>query len=189
MLTYNTANTKSDLEGILSLQKVNLSEALTKEEMQSQGFVTVSHSYAQLEKLNNVEKHLIAKSNGIVIGYVLAMTQQSKFDLPILRHMFDIFDDIIYNGKRVCDFNYVVVGQACIDKDYRGQGVIDNLYFNYKDYFSNRFDFAITGIASTNSRSLYVHRRVGFKKIHTYLDANNCEWVVVLWSWNSGKLP
>ena len=50
-------------------------------------------------------------------------------------------------------------------------------------YYSNKYDFAITEIAATNLRSLKAHRRIGFKEINTYLSPDKTEWVVVLWDW------
>jgi hypothetical protein len=45
MIKYTTSATTNDLQGILNLQKTNLPAALTIEEIKSQGFVTVVHSY------------------------------------------------------------------------------------------------------------------------------------------------
>ncbi|HEV8504803.1 MAG TPA: hypothetical protein VGQ53_05370 [Chitinophagaceae bacterium] len=61
MIVYTTADSKNDLQGILDLQKQNLAAGLPLDEIQSQGFVTVDHSYEQLQKLNDYEKHVIAK--------------------------------------------------------------------------------------------------------------------------------
>src|SRR5688500_2995912 len=121
MIQYTTSATPEDLQGILTLQKANLPQALTKEQIQSQGFVTVSHSYNDLKKLNEIEKHIIAKDGNNVVGYLLAMTEQSKADIPVLIPMFNLFEKITLGDKVVSDYNYIVVGQACIDKQYRGQ--------------------------------------------------------------------
>src|SRR5262245_32136499 len=110
MITYTPATSINDLEGILHLQKANLTRSLTADEIQSQGFVTVDHSFEQLKRLNDYEKHIIAKDQDRVIGYVLAMTPASKADIPILIAMFEMFDNIIYNGKKITDYNYLVVG-------------------------------------------------------------------------------
>lgn len=183
MIVYTTANTTTDLQQILTLQKANLSEGLTVEEKQSQGFVTVNHSYDQLKSLNDLEKHIIAKHNDNVIGYLLAMTKKSQFEIPILVPMFDAFGSILYENKKVAKYNYLVVGQVCIDKAYRGQGILDHCYAAYKEYYSAKYDFAITEIASDNLRSLNAHRRIGFKEIHSYVSPGNTEWVVVIWDW------
>jgi ribosomal protein S18 acetylase RimI-like enzyme len=185
MVIYTTSDSKNDLEGILALQKRNLAASLTKDEILSQGFVTVDHSYDQLARLNDHEKHVIAKDKEKVIGYLLAMTKQFRFDIPVLIPMFDLFDTISYNDKKISEYNYLVVGQVCIDKAYRGQGVLDHCYAAYREHYITKYDFTITEIAGTNLRSLKAHKRIGFKEINTYLSPDKTEWVVVLWDWKN----
>lgn len=100
MITYTTANSKSDLEGILKLQKSNLPKNLNPEEIQTQGFVTVDHSYDLLKKMNDIEKHIIAKEQDEVIGYVLAMTKHSRFEISILLPMFNVLDSVPYKKQK-----------------------------------------------------------------------------------------
>lgn len=185
MLTYTTSDTENDLQGILELQKANLTRNLSKEEIDAQGFVTVDHSYEQLKKLNDLEKHVIVKDNDKIVGYLLAMVKECKQDIPVLIPMFKEFDNVVYKNKRISAYNYIVVGQVCIEKKYRGSGMLDECYNYYKEHFSSQYDFAITEIASTNSRSLNAHYRIGFKTIHTYPAPNNAEWHVVLWDWRT----
>lgn len=187
MINYTTANTSKDLEGILALQKANLAKGLTPKEIQSQGFVTVIHSYEQLEKLNNIENHIIARDNYKIAGYVLAMTQQSKSAIPVLLPMFKLFENIFYKNKKIADYNYLVVGQVCIEKKYRGKGIFDNCYSAYKKHFDSKYDFAITEIVNTNLRSLNAHKRIGFKEIYSYQTADNTGWIVLIWDWENGR--
>jgi L-amino acid N-acyltransferase YncA len=184
MIIYTTANSKNDLEGILNLQKRNLPPSLTNDEIQSQGFVTVDHSYEQLKTLNDYEKHVIAKESETVVGYLLAMTKQSRLDIPVLIPMFELFDTISYNNKEISGYNYLVVGQVCIDKAWRGQGILDRCYAAYRDYYHTKYDFAITEIAATNLRSLKAHTRIGFKEIKIYVSPDKTKWSVVLWDWS-----
>jgi len=185
MIVYATANGRRDLEGILALQKSNLARNLTSRDMLNQGFVTVDHTYDQLENLNNYERHVIARDDDRVIGYVLAMTSHSKFDIPVIIPMFRVFDSILYGGRKVTEYKYLVVGQVCIDKEYRGRGIFDECYAAYKTFYGGKYDFAITEIAKTNHRSLNAHKRIGFKEIHSYFSPDNSEWIIVLWDWKS----
>jgi len=185
MITYTTSASKEDLTGILNLQKANLPKVLTREEIQSQGFVTVAHSYEDIKRLHDIEPHLIAKHGDRVIAYLLAMTVRSKSDIPILIPMFELFDKILFNKKPVSAYNYMVVGQACVDKQYRGQGILDNCYSAYKKHFIHKYNFAITEIASSNLRSLHAHTRIGFKEIHRYSSDGKTEWCIVLWDWKN----
>ena len=186
MEIYTTSKTKKDLIEILALQKSNLAINLTDDEIRSQGFVTVNHSYADLMKLNTIEQHIIAKDNGKVIAYLLAMTKESKSNIPILIPMFDMFNKVAFANKPISEYNYIVVGQVCIDKKYRGRGILDKCYLTYRSHFKDKYDFAITEIANTNLRSLNAHKRIGFREIHRYKSPDKTEWVIVLWNWDKG---
>ncbi len=183
MITFETTGKKEDLQAILNLQKDNLKKNLSKEEAEIYGFVTVDHDWETLIGLTNIEPHIVAKENGKVVGYVLAMTKKSRFDIPLIYPMFDEFKKIPYRGKLIADFNYMVVGQACVHKDYRGQGLIEGLFHQYKTAFSDRYDFSITEIESSNKRSLRAHQKVGYEIIHSYSDSSDNHWNVVIWEW------
>ena len=185
MITYTTSKTQEELSGIIDLQKNNLPQSLTKGDMQSQGFVTVSHTLDDLKKMATYEQNLIIKDQDNIVGYLLAMTKNSRPDIPVLFPMFEAFDKIQYKEKLVSEYNYIVVGQVCIHKDYRGQGLLDNCYVAYKNHFKGKYDFAITEIATANTRSINAHKRIGFFEIHRYTDAKNTEWSIVIWDWNS----
>jgi ribosomal protein S18 acetylase RimI-like enzyme len=183
MITYTTSTTDKELSEILGLQKSNLPQNLTDAEIKSQGFVTVSHTFNDLKKLNDYEQHLIIKDGDKIAGYLLAMTQHSKHDIAILIPMFEVFDKTEYKNKLISSYNYIVVGQVCIDKDYRGRGLLDKAYEAYKNHFKEKYDFAITEIATSNTRSINAHKRIGFSEIHRYTDRKNIEWSIVIWDW------
>jgi hypothetical protein len=185
MIIYTTTKNKADLKEIYALQKANLKKNLSEQEIESDGFVTVDHNWETLEKLNSIEPHIIAKDDKEIIGYVLAMTKKSRYDIPIIFPMFNEFEKITYEGKLLSDYAYMVVGQVCVHKNYRGKGVFENCYRIYKKTFVNRYDFSITEIALTNHRSRNAHKKVGFKEIHSYKDSNQNEWVIVVWDWNN----
>ncbi len=183
MFIYSTSNSDNDLQGILDLQKRNLPQNLTDSEIKSQGFVTVNHTLEDLRKMNNHEKHVIIKNDEQIIGYVLAMTKHSRSDIPILIPMFNLFDKVTFRQKLISAYNYMVVGQVCIDKAYRGLGLLDKIYATYKAHFKEKYDFAITEISTKNFRSTKAHKRIGFIEIHSYTDSSNLDWSVVIWDW------
>lgn len=183
MIIYTTSKSDEELAGILTLQKSNLPQNLLENDIKTQGFVTVSHSLEDLKKLNDYEEHLIIKDNQKVIGYLLAMTNKSRNDIPVLIPMFEIFDKISYKEKLISEYNYIVVGQVCIGKDYRGIGLFDKSYEAYKNFFKEKYDFAITEISINNKRSMNAHKRVGFIELHRYKDRNDLDWSVVIWDW------
>ncbi|MEI9954774.1 MAG: GNAT family N-acetyltransferase [Ferruginibacter sp.] len=183
MLVYTTSTTENDLLGIIALQKKNLAINLQHDEITKQGFVTVVHSLDDLQKLNAIEQHVICKDGEKVVAYLLAMTVQSQFDIPVLLPMFNMFEQILYKDNPVSFYNYIVVGQVCVDKNYRGHGILDKCYEYYKTCFSKKYDFAITEIASRNQRSIKAHQRIGFTEIHKYTAPGNEEWSIVVLEW------
>ena len=183
MILFTTAESNHDLSGIHSLQKINLANVLSADEIASQGFVTVSHSIRDLKEMNEVERHIIAKENDRVVGYLLAMTKQSRWKFPVLFPMFEKFEQVDFLGKPVCNYRYIVVGQVCIAKEYRGQSVLDKCYEAYKEHFHKKFDFAITEIAASNLRSLKAHARIGFRELNEYSSPDGQFWKIVAWDW------
>lgn len=184
MIRYTRVKIDADLEGILELQRRNLPSSLSQQEMHSQGFVTVVHSFEEVKKLNDIEPHVIAKDDENVIAYLLAMTTQSQEEILVLKPIFETFQEISFANKKVSDFQYIVVGQVCVDKVYRSKGILDACYQYYKNVFADKYDFAITEIDASNLRSLNAHKRIGFKELYRYTAANDVEWVIVLWDWN-----
>ena len=184
MIVYTTAADDGDLLGILALQRRNLPENLELSEIQSQGFVTVVHPVDVLQSMNRIERSVIAKDNDRVVAYLLAMTSASRYELPVLVPMFTVFENILLHGKPLASYNYIVVGQVCVDKDYRGQGVLDKCYAFYTTCFSEKYDFAVTEIASSNLRSIRAHLRIGFKAIHEYTAPDGESWTIVVLVWN-----
>lgn len=185
MIVYTTVKSSEEIQQVLDLQKNNLPQNLTEEQISTQGFVTVIHTYNALKKMNDIEQSIIAKNDDYVIGYLLAMTRNSKNDIPVLIPMFIAFDNVIYDNKKISAYKYIVVGQVCIAEEWRGQGILDDCYLAYKKHFSDKYDFAITEIQSKNKRSVNAHIRVGFKIIYSYEDLNGVEWDIVLWDWRN----
>lgn len=179
-LHFQTANTVEDLFGILELQKENHFQSISSID---DGFVTVRHDFEVLAKMNGLAPHVVAKNGESIVGYVLAMTSESREDVPVLIPMFEQFDLLTYKEKPLSLWNYLVVGQVCVSKDFRGQGIFDKMYQFYKNTYQSKFDFAITEIATNNPRSIRAHQRVGFLEIHQFTDALPMDWSIVLWDW------
>jgi hypothetical protein len=173
MVTYSKASSIKELHQILALQKKNLPENLSEEEKREQGFVTVKHSLEILTKMNNECPHSIVKNNDKVIGYALSMTKSFALDITALKPMF------LEISKVVSDEKYIIMGQVCIDKEFRAKGIFKNLYEFMKISISlHEFDSIITEIDTKNERSLKAHKSIGFKKLLDYKH-NNKHWRIV----------
>ena len=180
MITYGISNTEDELKGILDLQQFNLPQNISNEELESQGFVTVKHDLDLLTKMNYSYQHIIAKEGENVLGYALVMLRKWKDDIPVLVEMFDQIDSIDFDGRKLGAAKYFIMGQVCVAKSQRGQGVFAGLYTEMKKRMHTDFDYVITEIASRNYRSLRAHEKVSFEVIKTYQIGDGEEWVLVL---------
>lgn len=173
-----------DLPGILNLQAQNLKHATITQEQATQGFVTVQHTLQQLMAMQAIEPQVVAVHDEVVVAYLLAMTPALKDELPVLQPMFRLFEHINYKTKKVADYAYIVIGQVCVAKAFRGQGLLHECYAFYQATFSPCYHFAITEIDARNGRSLAAHQRIGFQEIATY-SADAVLWKVVIWDWRT----
>lgn len=180
---YKSCTTDAEILGILNLQKENHYSSLSKEEMNSEGFLTCTHSLELLNELNTVAPHVIATSNNKVVAYLLTMTAIANGKMPILNPMFEEFESLLYKDQTIAAYNYLIVGQVCVAKSSRGQGVLRSCYELYRNLYRSKYDFAITEIDSRNKRSLNAHFSVGFQEIHRYYTTEGKEWSVVILDW------
>lgn len=182
MVQYTTAESLQDLQQILELQAQNLPQSVDEQEMKSQGFVTVKHELSLLSEMNKDYQHIIAKANDKVAGFALVMLKKFANKIPVLVPMFELIDQLQYQGKPLKEYSYFVMGQICIDKEYRGQGIFQGLYTAMREQMSLHFDLVVTEIATRNERSLKAHSRVGFSSLTRYV-ADDEEWDIVVWDW------
>ena len=182
MLIATTTSTIDDLHQILQLQEQNLIHNLTKDEMKSEGFVTINHSLQMLHQMHNMAPSIIVKDDDRIVAYALTMLREFSTLVPALEPMFEKFESLHWKNKPLNYYSYYVMGQICVDKAYRGQGLFDALYQKHREVYSSQFDLLVTEIATRNHRSINAHNRVGFVTINTFRDETD-EWNVVVWDW------
>ncbi|NER10224.1 Ribosomal protein S18 acetylase RimI [Muriicola jejuensis] len=171
---YGRAGTDQDLKEILLLQEKNLPPQLTEEIREREGFLTVSHTLDLLGRMNEVCPHIIARKKGRVVGYALCMHPDFSEDIPILRAMFNQIRASLPSGK-----TFMVMGQVCIDKDYRKQGIFRGLYRTMKEALSDRFDLIVTEVDGRNRRSLEAHLAIGFQVLKKY-QSDGRDWYLII---------
>ena len=139
--------------------------------MRSQGFVTVRHDPAVLQRMNEATPSVIAKAGGEVVAYALVMPREFAADVPVLQSLFDTLDGLSWRGAPLrVNPRWFVMGQICVAEGYRGTGIFDALYRTMAETYRGRYDFTVTEVAERNTRSLRAHERVGFQLLHTYRD-------------------
>ena len=187
MIKYTTAKTISDLRQIIDLQAANLPANISEEEFHKEGFVTVKHDLNLLKEMNGITPHIIAKKGEKIIGYTLSMNKVFQSRIPVLKPMFEQIDALSFEDNPLSCADYIIMGQVCIAKGYRGQGIFRGLYHEMKSSLSSKYPYVITEIDYLNKRSLKAHQKVGFEQLHEYHSADEKHWIIVLWNWVSNS--
>ena len=97
-IRFATVSSAEDVRQILDLQARNLPASLSAEMMASQGFVTVRHDPAVLQRMNEDTPAILAKDGNKVVGYALVMPREFAPDVPVLQPLFDMLDTLSWNG-------------------------------------------------------------------------------------------
>ncbi|MCC1485291.1 GNAT family N-acetyltransferase [Winogradskyella immobilis] len=179
---YKRAETSEELQQILELQQRNIKAVLKDSTIKTEGYVTVEHTFDVLKRMNDACPHIIAKANGVVVGYALCMLETFRDDVLILKPMFEYMDTII-ESKNLLRLKYLIMGQICIDKTFRKQGLFKKLYTHFKIELESDFDAVITEVNTKNTRSSKAHKSVGFEVLDEHTE-NGEDWELIIWKWH-----
>ncbi len=182
MLHSTTVSSDSELQQILTLNKVNLKRNIAVDERETEGFVSWLYTLPLLQQMHHLLPSVIVKEEETVVGYALATVKEAVAFHPDLQQMMHNLQQLQYKNQLLFSYNFYCIGQVCVEKSYRGKGILNMLYQKHKELYSGTYDLLITEISSSNIRSAKAHEKVGFKTIHTHADDVD-EWNVVVWDW------
>ena len=178
--TIRGACSDRDLHGILQLQAANLPQALAPQERADQGFVTVQHDFPLLREMNSPWPHVVASPVGAdeIAAYALVMLERFRQRLPLLIPMFERMARLPWRGRPLGQWRWYVMGQLCVAKAHRGQGLVERLYAQHRAQMAGDFDVMVTEVDRANTRSMRVHEKAGCVVIDEYREGSR-DWAVV----------
>lgn len=183
-LTFNNASKDQHFEQIIQLQKENLYSCISEEQQAQQGFVFAEHTVELLKTMAAELPQVIALHDNHVIGYNLAMTSGMKTQLPSLIPMFNEFEKCTYKGRPLINYNFIVGGQVCVSKKFRGHGLLAKLYHETRNELPSGYQLCVTEVSVRNPKSLKAHEKMGFEVIGTYHDGKEL-WNIIAWDLSS----
>jgi len=184
-LRFEFSNDPHIVSQILDLQAQNLRQNISITEAREQGFVYVHHKKEALQAVCDTEPAVVALANNQLAGYAICMDKKFKNEVPELQKLLTLIDSLLPKYLGMKEPSYLICGQVCVHKNFRGLGLMNRLYEKMKE-LSSKYEYCVTEISSQNTRSLHAHYKVGFKIIHTYTKQDE-EWNIVLWDWNELK--
>ena len=180
MVSYLAATTEKHLGAILKLQQANLPKNISAKEAQQQGFVTVEHNIEILRAMNAQYGHQIALIDDELAAYALVMLRDFSRSVPVLWPFFERLEHLEWQGKKLSEMAYFVMGQLCVAKPFRGLGVSKGLYCHLGQRMKNDFQLMVTEVSSKNKPSIIAHEKAGFELIYQYHEDNDEYWDVLV---------
>jgi ribosomal protein S18 acetylase RimI-like enzyme len=182
MINISRVSNNSDLEAIRNLQQLNLKENISPLEAEDQGFLTASYSMEFLTQMHEASPAIVAKDGDRIAGYALVAVQSVRQNHDLIEGLFNAIDVLPFDGKSMAELKYVVVGQLCVAKEYRGMGLVQKMYNHFRDCLQDTYDYCATDVAQANIRSLKAHKKTGFQVAGT-LTYGGVPWDIVVWKW------
>jgi GNAT superfamily N-acetyltransferase len=148
-----------DIEKVLELHFRYQVDSI-KEEDKKDGFVTTPFTKEQLIDLITQEEGLfIALDNDEVIAYVMSASWQFWSKWPMFEFMAKDVPNLQYLGQKLSVDNSYQYGPVCVDKKYRGTGVLEEIFDFARENMAKKYPILVTFINKINLRSFEAHRR------------------------------
>lgn len=154
-LQFEVAHLK-DIEGVLALQDLYLVSNLSEEEKEF-GFVTTPFSVQQLTEVISREELFVVKDNDNIIAYLFSGSWQFFSQWPIFEYMTTLFPNLHFLDYKITMTNSFQYGPICIDKKYRGKGLIKPLFELMRINLMQKYSLALTFINKKNIPSTKAH--------------------------------
>ncbi|NLA90910.1 MAG: GNAT family acetyltransferase [Synergistaceae bacterium] len=172
-MVYRNA-TSDDLPGVSELQQ-KYHVSTIREEDKADGFVTTLFTPEQFLSLIQDENGLAVACDGDrIVSYAMAASWDYWSPWPLFQHMIADLHTITYLGRVLDTKNSYQYGPVCIDKEYRGRGVLEHIFEFSRRQMMHRFPVMVTFINQINPRSYEAHtRKLGMELIKTFEFNNN----------------
>lgn len=173
MIKTRIGNT-NDIEGVLALQEKYLFRNMNEEE-RKQGFVTTPFTIAQIEEIIKENGIFVAENEQqTIIAYAFAGSWKYFQQWEIFNFMVARFPTLYFNGKEITTENSFQYGPVCIDKSYRGKGVLNLIFEQMRNEFLKKYPISITFINKVNAISEHAHtKKLGWQIIDEFQFNNN----------------
>lgn len=173
MITTRIGN-KADIEGVLALQARYLYRNLSDEE-RKKGFVTTPFTVSQLEEILLENGLFIAETeDGKIVSYVFAGSWNYFEQWGIFNFMVSRFPEVSFQGKEITTSNSFQYGPICIDENYRGKGLLNQIFEEMRLEFCKKYPISITFINKINAISTRAHtKKLGWEIIDEFQFNNN----------------
>jgi hypothetical protein len=85
-----------------------------------------------------------------VAGFLCASRREFNTGSPAIAKMLDSYDLLRFKGKPLSSYKSYIYGPVCIDRDYRGKGLLRGLYEARRKDLAAQFDVGVAFVSREN---------------------------------------
>ena len=149
-------------------------------------YILIEYDNELLLKVNKIEKSIVAKKGKKIVAYAIVINKAAYGLNKLFDDLIDRVNNLKYDKNYLNKIDYALVGQLCIRKNYRGKGLVKDIYNFFKKEYSKKYKYLITDIDERNTRSLKAHIKNKFQIIDNFYWGDSY-WNIILWNWNNKK--
>lgn len=158
MTTFTIRRAMSDDSQALShLMHTNAKENLTPEERE-QGFLTGGGlPETALAAMIEDPGFPVATDGTEVIGCTCVSRFEQHEGRALIETMLEACSDVDFHGDDLSEYRGFLYGPAVVARDYRGRGILSNLFENLIEIVPEAFEVGIAFVADKNQKSYAAH--------------------------------
>lgn len=170
--------TLDDIPSVLSLQDKYLVTHLSDEE-KKEGFVTTPFTVEQLQFVISNKGLFLAKNGTETIAYIFGASWEFFKQWPIFDYMTTLFSQFQFKNFTITTSNSFQYGPICIDKKFRGSGLIFPLFEFMRIHMKGNYPLGVTFINKINIPSFKAHtEKLKWEVIDEFNFNNNSYFVL-----------
>jgi len=135
----------------------------------SQGFLSIEFTREQLHKINSELGIFVALQDKGVIGYLMAESVEVAVESPLIAHLLKRLNGFVFDDVPLSSCHLFVYGPVCIDKQHRGQSVLEELFNVMLQTLQGQYDVGIAFVSALNPRSFNAHKnKLGMQMVDEF---------------------
>jgi hypothetical protein len=145
-----------DYPAILDLQSANFIANLSDAE-RKQGFLSAQFTPQQTAQIAEDLGIMVAVVDSRVGGFLCAFRKEFDTGSPVIATMLESYDRFSFQGKPLSSLSTYIYGPVCIEREFRGRGLLRGLYEAQKKDLAGQFDIGVAFVSRNNPHSLRAH--------------------------------
>jgi len=147
---------ESDYPALLALQEANLRDNLTPDQ-RNEGFLSARFSRDQFATMNADVAVVVAEIDGSMVGYLCGSSVDFNRRFALISAMIERYPHTPMHRRALQSYQSFVYGPVCVDRRFRGRGLLRGLYRTLRTEVTGKFDIGVAFVARDNAHSLSAH--------------------------------